>query len=106
MLSGALINLLSNANRHTHNGIIDVQYQFTNGQICLTVSDNGEGISAELLPHVFDRGVSGCDSTGLGLAIVKSIMDMHNGEVSITSEVGKGTKVKLLFPGSAEGDRE
>jgi signal transduction histidine kinase len=107
MLSVALINLLSNANRHTNNGSIHVSWLLEQNTdkdkcCCLTVSDTGEGIASGLLPNIFERGVSGSGSTGLGLSIVKSAMDMHKGEVSITSEVGKGTTVKLFFPPETE----
>ena len=97
MLTGVLINLLTNANHHTQNGIINVKGAVVDSHYCLEVSDNGEGISAEMLPHVFERGVSGSGSTGLGLTIVKGIMETHKGEISITSEPDRGTSVKLLF---------
>ena len=80
------------------NGNIHVQWEHLANQYSLTVRDNGEGIKPEILPHIFERGVSGGGSTGLGLAIVKNVMDMHSGEVKITSETGKGTTVQLLFP--------
>jgi signal transduction histidine kinase len=101
MLTGMLINLLSNSNRHTKDGVITVRwfdYPQGEGKYCFELSDNGEGIAPELLPKVFERGVSGADSSGLGLAIVKKIIESHNGEVSLESESGKGTKVRLLFP--------
>jgi len=99
MLTSVLINILANANRHTKNGVINVKWsRADNSRYCLEISDNGEGIPADLIPHVFERGVSGTNSSGLGLAIVKSIMELHKGEVTLTSETGKGTTVKLFFP--------
>jgi signal transduction histidine kinase len=103
MLNSVLINLLTNANRHTENGIIDVQWSAvqdigTDEHHCLQVTDNGQGIEPHLLPNIFEHGVSGINSSGLGLAIIKKIMTSHNGEVLIESEVGKGTVVRLLFP--------
>lgn len=102
MLSDALINLLFNANRHTENGIINVNWKMEKDKLCLTVRDNGTGIPPEMLPRVFERGVTDGSGTGLGLAIVKSIMELHGGEVTIESEIGKGTAVMLAFPAPAE----
>jgi signal transduction histidine kinase len=66
MLSVALVNLLLNANRHTSGGVINVEWIMDDRQYRLTVSDNGSGIPPEILPRVFERGVSGGNSTGLG----------------------------------------
>jgi signal transduction histidine kinase len=98
MLTSALINLLTNANRSTTEGSIHVLWHDINNKYCLQVTDTGTGIEPGILPHIFERGISGTNSTGLGLAIVKNIMQSHNGEVLIESEVDKGTIVKLLFP--------
>ena len=98
MLAGALVNILSNANHHTKDGIINVLWsEISKGQYCLTVHDNGPGIKPEILPNVFKRGVTDGTGTGLGLSIAKSIMELHNGEVKIETEPGKGTKVMMLF---------
>ena len=98
MLSGALVNLLTNANQHTNGGVITVKWLSDDEQYRLTVRDNGSGIPSEILARVFERGVSGGNSTGLGLAIVKNVTELHGGIVSIESEVGKGTAVTLAFP--------
>ncbi len=98
MLADMLINLLFNANRHTQSGIISVKWKTENKKACLSVGDNGSGIPSELLPRVFERGVTDGTGTGLGLAIVKRVVELHGGEISIQSEVGKGTTVTLLFP--------
>ena len=98
MLSVALVNLLLNANRHTSGGIINVDWVLDDGQYRLTVRDNGSGISSDILPRVFEHGVSGSNSTGLGLTIVKKVTELHGGNVNIDSETGKGTAVTLSFP--------
>ena len=98
MLAGALVNLLSNANWYTESGVISVRWAIENERYCLTVRDNGAGIPTEILPRVFERGVTDGSGTGLGLAIVKSVMELHGGEAGIRSEHGKGTAVTLIFP--------
>jgi signal transduction histidine kinase len=98
MLIDTLINLLYNANSHTRDGIISVAWKNENNNLCLSVCDTGSGISPELLPHVFERGVTDGEGTGLGLSIVKSVMERHSGDVLMESEIGKGTMVTLVFP--------
>lgn len=99
-LLGVLSNLLTNANKHTKNGEISVNIKLKkvldkNRFVSVTVKDNGTGITPEMLPHVFERGVSGSGSTGMGLAICKSIVEAHGGEIEIKSEAGKGTEVSF-----------
>lgn len=107
MLRRAVGNLLSNALKYSpaqSEIVLSGGYDKPNC-VTISVSDQGEGIPKEHLPHLFDRfyRVDSARSqetggTGLGLAIVKFIMDLHKGQVSIRSEVGQGTIVKLLFP--------
>jgi len=100
----ALANLLDNALRFTaENSSIEITLSDQNSDFDVAVSDNGCGISAEHLPRVFDRFYRaepsrGSDGAGLGLALVKSILELHGGSVTIQSEVGRGTTVKLRFP--------
>ncbi|WP_431605020.1 sensor histidine kinase [Dickeya dadantii] len=66
--------------------------------------DNGEGISADHLPHIFDRfyrvddARSNAENTGLGLALVKTIAEMHGGKIQVASEEGKGSCFTLVLP--------
>ena len=76
----------------------------------LTVTDNGIGISAEALPHVFERFYRaeksrsrGTAGAGLGLSIVQAICRAHGGTVSITSTEGQGTTVQVRLPGADMG---
>ncbi len=87
-------NLLSNALKFTpRNGRIQVRLERVNSHVELTVSDSGQGISAEFLPHVFDR-FRQADSTltrsvgglGLGLEIVRQLVELHGGTVQASSE--------------------
>lgn len=90
-------NLLSNAIRHTTSGgSVNVGVSSST----ITVTDTGEGIPPELLPHVFERFVKGPNSTGsgLGLAIARDIMSAHGGRLRIESAAAKGTTATLTMP--------
>ena len=101
-LRQALDNLLVNALRHTPPGGT-VTVIGSPGE--LTVTDTGEGIPAEDLPHVFDRfrrvdasRTRATGGSGLGLAIVRQIVEAHGGAATIVSEPGLGTTVTLRLP--------
>jgi len=101
ILLHVMSNLLSNANRHTRNGevLIDARCvaSSTRPDVLVTVRDNGDGVKAELLPYVFNRGVSD-GGTGLGLSICKTAIEAHGGAIGIESERGKGTAVWFTIP--------
>ena len=100
----ALVNLITNALRFTPSGgRITVSLQHRDGASEIAVADTGCGISPQHLPNVFDRFFRGdaprsSQGSGLGLSIVKSIMLIHDGDVSVQSDVGRGTVVTLKFP--------
>jgi two-component system heavy metal sensor histidine kinase CusS len=100
----AVGNLLDNALRFTpENGSIQITLSQHEPDFEVAISDNGCGIAAQHLPHVFDRfyrveSSRGSDGAGLGLALVKSIVDLHGGSAIIESNPGRGTIVKLVFP--------
>ncbi len=112
-LKQVLVNLLDNAIKYTGAaGHVDVATRVQNGFAVLEVSDDGIGITAESLPHVFDRFYRaekarsrGSAGAGLGLSIVRAICRAHEGAVSIVSSEGKGTTVTVQLPlASAAGD--
>lgn len=96
-------NLVSNALRHTSaGGTITLGAEQQADRLQLSVADNGEGIPAEALPHIFDRFYRADParpqddgSSGLGLAIVKSIVSAHNGTIEVQSALGKGTTFRI-----------
>jgi len=93
-------NLLSNAIRHTPSGgSVKVAVSSANGQATITVTDTGEGIPPELLPHVFERFVKGPSSkgSGLGLAIAHDIIQAHGGSIEVQNQSGGGTAVTIKF---------
>ena len=73
------------------------------------VSDSGEGIAAEDLPHVFERfyragasgGAGGEGGAGLGLALAKALVEAQGGRMAIESQQGLGTRVTIGLPGPA-----
>jgi two-component system OmpR family sensor kinase/two-component system sensor histidine kinase BaeS len=99
-----LENLIANAIRHTPGGgRIQAGCRRDAGRtprLEFRVEDNGRGIPADLLPHVFDRYVKSMDSggTGLGLAIAKRLVEAHGGEIRAESESGKGTTIRFWLP--------
>jgi signal transduction histidine kinase len=97
-------NLLSNAIRHTPSGgSVKVAVSSVSDQVTMTVTDTGEGIAPELLPHVSERFIKGPNSkgSGLGLAIAHDIIEAHGGTLTITSETGKGTVATISGLGSS-----
>jgi signal transduction histidine kinase len=99
-IRSVLGNLLSNAIRHTPaEGLVRVAVAGSGAGVVITVTDSGEGIAPDLLPHVFERFVKGADSpgSGLGLAIANDIVAAHGGTLEIQSAVGSGTTVRLTF---------
>jgi len=93
-------NLLSNAIRHTPSGgSVKVGVASASNEVTITVTDTGEGIPPDLLPHVFDRFVKGPNSTGsgLGLAIAQDIVNLHSGRIAATS-ASSGTTLTVTLP--------
>jgi len=99
-IRSVLGNLLSNAIRHTPaGGAVRVAVGASGDEVVVTVADTGEGISPELLPHVFERFVKGANSpgSGLGLAIAHDIVAAHGGKLEIESAIGSGTTARVKF---------
>ena len=91
-------NLFTNAIRHTHSGRISLTATHDDALIIVSVSDTGEGISPDILPHVFRHGVSGRGGTGYGLSLCKTIVEAHGGAIAIESELGQSTTVTFTVP--------
>lgn len=100
-LRSAVANLLSNAIRHTPGGSVTAAVASAGGGATITVTDTGEGIPADLLPHVFERFARGPASrgSGLGLAIAHDIVTAHSGTLRIESAPGSGTTATVELPG-------
>lgn len=102
----AIGNVISNALHYTPDGgSITISTTPLPGSLAITIQDTGIGISPDELPLVFDRFYRSASARqrhnqgcGLGLAIVHSIMNLHGGTVTLTSNPGQGTCVILQFP--------
>ncbi len=104
-LAQVVRNLLSNAVRHTAQGSVTVAAVVEDGRAVVRVTDTGEGISAEDLPHVFQRfyradaaRAADTGGAGLGLAISERIVRDHGGEMFAQSEVGRGSSIGFALP--------
>lgn len=106
-LSQVMINLLANSFRHVSKGgkINIIAQELDNEFIQIEVIDNGEGISEEDLPYIFDRFYRAdkarsrkSGGAGLGLSIAKQIIELHKGKINVESEIGKGTTFIILLP--------
>jgi signal transduction histidine kinase len=96
-----LINAAENACKAMPSGgKLEVEASPGSGCIFLEISDTGVGMSADVLGHVFEPffSSSSAGGTGLGMIIIKSIVEAHNGKVSIVSREGLGTKLTLELP--------
>jgi len=108
-------NLVDNALKFTPEGgrvVVRVLADRGQGQAIIVVADNGAGIAASDLPHVFDRFYRGevgqppnpnARGTGLGLSICESIVEAHGGRISAESEVGRGATMTVQLPLGAPG---
>jgi signal transduction histidine kinase len=111
-LKQVLLNLVGNALQYTPpGGQVTLALRKTGERAQLVVTDTGPGISAQDLPHIFERFYRGSHAneargtgSGLGLAIVKSIVDMHQGTIVVESRVGKGSRFVVTLPRDPTAD--
>lgn len=96
-------NLISNAFKHTHaGGTVSIAVRKRNEEILIEVTDNGTGISARDIPHIFTRfyqteqaDASVQASTGIGLSLSKGIIELHHGTIEVSSEPGEGATFRI-----------
>lgn len=101
----ALLNLMSNAIKYTPDGgQITITLHEESKTAVIEIHDNGYGIPADELPHIFERyrrvgkHKHLASGTGLGLAVAKAIIEAHNGHITVTSEENKGSNFALYLP--------
>jgi two-component system phosphate regulon sensor histidine kinase PhoR len=100
----AIKNLIENAIKYSNDEVtVDIRAVIKNETIEIMVADSGTGITKEDLPHIFEKFYKGNSSKkshgfGLGLSYVKWVCDIHDGQVTVTSTVDKGSIFKLIIP--------
>ena len=109
-MAQALENLVSNAVKYSPAGAeIKVSGEVRKGWYDIIIEDEGIGMTAEQLGHIYDKfyradsSNTAVEGTGLGMSIVKAILDAHGGKIDIMSKVGVGTKVTVSLPIPVEG---
>ena len=104
-IESAFLNLITNAVRYTEKeGFISISWGLINGLPIFEVRDTGSGIEQKHINRITERFYRvdtdrsrDTGGTGLGLSIVKNIIKKHDGELKITSDIGKGSSFKLIF---------
>jgi signal transduction histidine kinase len=113
-LKEVLLNLISNALKHTpRGGVISLRAEHAGAAARIVVKDSGCGISPESLPHIFERfyqirnntfafadnaSTPPAPSNGIGLNICRQIIEAHGGKITAESEVGKGSQFIIRLP--------
>jgi signal transduction histidine kinase/DNA-binding response OmpR family regulator len=102
-LEKIITNLLSNAFKYTpEGGAVAIRAEIDNNRFRLSIDDSGPGIARKELDQIFDRfyRVEAVESigSGLGLALVKELVDLYRGQISVSSEPGRGSRFKISLP--------
>jgi signal transduction histidine kinase len=103
LLKVAVSNIIDNACKYSSNHSVDIRFRHIENFIEVVFEDKGIGISEEDLQKIFEPFYRGANTisisgTGIGLPLVSQIIKNHYGTVTIISEIGKGTVVKILLP--------
>ena len=100
LIREALSNIFSNAIEAVEEGqVININLSRVNGSVVGRVDDNGAGIPADVMAHLFEPFYSGKpNGQGLGLFAARHIVEMHDGSIEIKSDEGEGTTVTISFP--------
>ena len=114
-LAQVLANLIGNAVKYTRDGgqvqvVVEAVGSADDGPVRVRITDNGIGIPARDLPHVFDKfyrvknaSTAGISGTGLGLAITRSIVETHRGRIGVESAEGSGSTFWVELPAAPAG---
>lgn len=103
LIQQVLMNLLSNSSRAMRGGEIQISAQRqTSDFIAIAVQDTAGGIAEDILPSVFQRGVSGNNGSGIGLSVCKELVESHGGTIVLDSVSGEGTIVTFTVPTSRD----
>lgn len=111
----AIDNIVRNAISHgpEHGLSLQVKLSRQNSRIAIEIGDNGPGIAADKLPHIFERfyridreRAKNYEGTGLGLAITRELVMAHGGEITVTSRRDEGTCFTIILPESGGSNEE
>lgn len=105
-ITEVLTNLLANAISYTSpGGTVTISFEYFNNEVITHITDTGEGIPPEALPHLFTKFfrvsgklAQGSKGTGLGLYISRAIVEMHKGKIWVKSTLGKGSTFSFSLP--------
>jgi two-component system, sensor histidine kinase and response regulator len=111
MISTVVRNLISNAIKFSHEGDhITIAAARLNGNIRLSVRDEGEGMTEDVKKNLFDpenrparRGTNNEGGTGLGLLLCKEFVEAHNGQIMVKTEPGRGSEFSCILPQDVTG---
>ncbi len=114
MLEKIISNIISNAFKHTLAGdIVTFKYWIEDQNLIFQVEDTGCGIDQEDLPKIFERFFQAKRSSGanlggigIGLTLTKRLVELHNGEIRVESEVDQGTTFTITLPSASVGSNE
>ena len=103
LLQTAFQNLMENGCKYSADGRVSVLISFERGQVQLTFSDHGYGIPATDLPHIFEpfyrsETTMTIKGHGIGLTLTQRIIELHKGQITVESVVGKGTTFRITLP--------
>lgn len=109
-LSNIFHNLLDNANKYSpEEPHIEIRTKDGNGGIIIEIEDHGQGMSREQIKNIFEKfyrihtgNVHDIKGFGLGLSYVKAMVDAHQGQIHVSSRIGKGSTFQLFFPYPSE----
>lgn len=100
-LCEAVTNIIKNCIEHSQNGNIKITANQNKLYTKISIKDNGNGITKEDLPHIFERFYKGKnssdDSVGIGLSLAKTIIEKQGGYISVSSELNKGSEFVIKF---------
>lgn len=101
-------NIIGNAIKYSkQGGVVSIKIDKSDSEVCVQISDEGQGMGEEVLKHAFEKFYQGdpsrkTEGSGLGLALVKRIVDVCQGSVTARSTLGKGTTFEVRLPYSVE----
>ena len=103
MLKVAISNIIDNSCKYSPDHSVDIKIEHSDKDIAIVFNDKGIGISEEELQKVFEPFYRASNAitypgTGIGLQLVNQIIKKHNGTIKITSQLGRGTTVRLMLP--------